>query len=279
MNMRPNYQLFFDNSKNELLRISKSKKTNQSCRDLLVYLEEQKNKINDWLRQNNFESEQEEINFFKVLKPELVSSIIFYKKVLGIQLNLPAAKTAIPNYYEKLIEKNSQKPNSLKSFYLYVKNESTYRDQEYFLRTNNQIDFNDQYQTLFYDERTTTKMECVLAEMLAKEKIIVYLENKLEELNNSNSKNKEVNSNLNWTASKVDLTELIYALHLQKAINNGEVELKEVAMQLCKTFNIKYDDSIYRHYTDIKRRKSDTKAKFIQSLSNSLNNKILQEEY
>ena len=81
MNMRPNYQLFFDNSKNELLRISKSKKTNQSCRDLLVYLEEQKNKINDWLRQNNFESEQEEIHFFKVLKPELVSSIIFYKKV------------------------------------------------------------------------------------------------------------------------------------------------------------------------------------------------------
>lgn len=122
-------------------------------------------------------------------------------------------------------------------------------------------------------------MEYPLSEIIAKQQIVVYLENKLDELKTSYSKNKEENSNLNWTASKIDFTELIYALHLQKAINNGEVELKEVAIQLCKTFNINYDDTIYRHYTDIKRRKSETKAKFIESLSNSLNNKILQEEY
>jgi hypothetical protein len=49
-----------------------------------------------------------------------------------------------------------------------------------------------------------------------------YLEKKLEELNGNNVINNSLlNSNLNWTATKVDLVELIYALQLSGAINGG----------------------------------------------------------
>lgn len=278
--MRLKYSTTLIEVENELKQICKQAPDSiKTFKSIKKCLEQKANEINSWLRNYEFESEDEEIYFFKNIKAELLAKIIVAKFKIDILLNLPNSKKAIPDYYNKLINKHSQIPKKQYYFYKYYRNESTYHDKEYFLRINNDTHDNDQYQFLFFDERITTKMEYPLSEIIAKQQIIIYLENKLEELNNSNSKNIEVSSNLNWTATKVDLTELIYALHLQKAINNGEVELKEVAMQLCKTFNIKYDDSIYRHYTDIKRRKTDTKAKFIQSLSNSLNNKILQEEY
>jgi hypothetical protein len=278
--MRLKYSTTLIEVENELKQICKQAPDSiKTFKSIKKCLEQKATEINSWLRNYEFESEDEEIYFFKNIKAELLAKIIVTKFKIDIILNLPNSKKAIPDYYNKLIDKHSQIPKKQYYLYKYYRNESTYHDKEYFLRKYNDTQDNNQYQFLFFDERITTKMEYPLSEIIAKQKIIIYLENKLEELNNSNSKNIEVSSNLNWTATKVDLTELIYALHLQKAINNGEVELKEVAMQLCKTFNIKYDDSIYRHYTDIKRRKTDTKAKFIQSLSNSLNNKILQEEY
>lgn len=278
--MRLKYSTTLIEVENELKQICKQAPDSiNTFKSIKKCLEQKATEINSWLRNYEFESEDEEIYFFKNIKAELLAKIIVTRFKIDILLNLPNSKKAIPDYYNKLIAKHSQIPKKQYYFYKYYRNESTYHDKEYFLRINNDSQDNDQYQFLFFDEKITTKMEYPLSEIIAKQQIIIYLENKLEELNNTNSKNIEVNSNLNWTATKVDLTELIYALHLQKVINNGEVELKEVAMQLCKTFNIKYDDSIYRHYTDIKRRKTDTKAKFIQSLSNSLNNKILQEEY
>lgn len=107
--------------------------------------------------------------------------------------------------------------------------------------------------------------------------LIEYYENKIEEADQNCSVNQPpLKSNLCWTGSKFDLIELIYALHNQKVINDGNADIKEVAQQLCITLNVEYNDNIYRYYHDIKRRKSN-KTRFLQSLNDNLIQKLEQE--
>jgi hypothetical protein len=82
---------------------------------------------------------------------------------------------------------------------------------------------------------------------------------------------------MNWTGNKIDLTEVIYALHHQKVINGGNIEIKELATYFGKVFNIDLEETIYRNYTDIKNRKN-VKTKFLNHLSEDLNIKIIEEE-
>jgi hypothetical protein len=121
-------------------------------------------------------------------------------------------------------------------------------------------------------------MEFSLAELLAKEQIIEYLESELDKIENPPKENINIsNSDLQWTGTKFELIELIYALHHQKVINHGRVDLKELAKQFYKTLNIDYEENIYRYYSDIKLRKTN-KTRFMQSLSDNLNQKLSQEK-
>ncbi|WP_081965472.1 RteC domain-containing protein [Porphyromonas macacae] len=88
------------------------------------------------------------------------------------------------------------------------------------------------------------------------------------------SKPKErlkVQTKLQWTATKVDLVELIYALYYARCINNGEAEIKNITEAFELLFNINLG-KYYRTYIDVTRRKIN-RSKFLCSLI-----KITEEE-
>lgn len=240
-------------------------------------LEQKASEVNLWLRNYDFENENEEINFFKNIKPRLLAKIIVTKFQIDTLLNLPHSKKAIPDYYKKLIQKHSQIPKNLINFHQYYRKDATYRDQEYFLRKNNISNNHDQYQFLFFDERITTKMEFTLSELIAKEQIIGYLESELDKIENPSIVNQEqFNSELQWTGTNLDFIELIYGLHHKNVVNGGNNEVKEIAKTLCKAFNMDIEDQVYRYFIDIKRRKTN-KTRFINSMADNLH-KILEIE-
>ena len=80
---------------------------------------------------------------------------------------------------------------------------------------------------------------------------------------------------LQWTDSKSSLIELIYALHTNRSINEGNCDIRELTAHFEQAFNVKIND-IYRSFQDIKSR--NTKTKFIDSLKASLQMKI-DEDY
>lgn len=71
-------------------------------------------------------------------------------------------------------------------------------------------------------------------------------------------------THLNWTESKVALTELIYAIHSTGAVNNGKVDIAELVVAFESIFNIELNN-YYRSYLEIKVRKSN-RTKFIDYL-------------
>ena len=74
----------------------------------------------------------------------------------------------------------------------------------------------------------------------------------------------------------MDLIELIYALHAVKSINNGQVEIKDIASLVQEAFNIELGD-YYRTFIEIRSRKIHP-TKFLDNLKKSLTNRILQAD-
>ena len=131
---------------------------------------------------------------------------------------------------------------------------------------------------LNYDEQLCTTHDYRVALIMANDLFSVHIEDKLDEINTScNINHPSLKSNLNWTGNKIDLVELIYALHHQKVINGGNTDIKELTLHISKVFNIELDENVYRWYLDIKNRKK-IRTKFLFGLAENLNNKIIEEE-
>lgn len=238
------------------------------------------NKIHDlyiWLSKHTFPSPDEEIQFFKEQKPILVSKLIYYNKIVDIESNLPTAKEVKIKYLKKEIDKISQYSKDNSFFNQYYRSGSTHNDLKYFTRNRDKnLNYYECY-IINYDINVSTSHDLNVAIILANDQLIFYLENKLENLLNNSRSNQNLNV-LNWTGNRIDFIELLYALQTQKVINNGSMEMKEFATTLGQMFNIELEETIYRSYYDIKNRKS-VRTKFLNTLAETLNNKMDEDEF
>lgn len=82
-----------------------------------------------------------------------------------------------------------------------------------------------------------------------------------------------------WTGAVVELVELIYALHEMKRIDNGEIAMNELAGFFGELFGIRLDvRSLYDAYTDIKRRKGESRTYFLDKLRERLNLRMQSDD-
>ena len=247
------------------------------CHKMLEFIQEKLKELGKWLKNHVFSTVQAEIQFFKELKPKMVSKIIYHQQLLKIEGSLPPTKKKKKKHYEKELVKLYEYCMNNKEFYEYYRSKGSYKDEEYFVRK--------QYKNLWdncslinSDSKLCTSHDFIFSTFIANEMLEGYLEKKLEELNGKCSlSNQAITSNLNWTASKVDLVELIYALQLSGTINGGNTDIKELAICFGKMLNIDIEDNLYRAYLDIKSRKT-IQTKFLNTLSENLNKKMNDDE-
>lgn len=247
------------------------------CHKMIEFIEEKLKELGKWLKNHVFSTIQAEIQFFKELKPKMVSKIIYHHQLLKIESSLPPTKKKKKKHYEKELVKLYEYSMNNKEFYEYYRSKGSFKDEEYFVRKQYK-NLWDNCSHLISDSKLCTSHDFVLTTFIANEILEGYLEKKLEELNGNNGiTNSLLSSNLNWTASKVDLVELIYALQLSGAINGGNCEVKEIATYFGKMFNVDIEDNIYRAFIDIKSRKTN-QTKFLNTITDNLNRKIDEDE-
>jgi len=273
------YTLFFNDFQKELNDVLGEKDSiiNQT-KKVINFIEEKIEVSNNWLRTYEFQCTEEEIYFFKCLKPKLISKLIYYKAILNIESEAPFGKTQTRKHYEKALNKIYQYSKKNRDFYSYYRSGSTHRDEEYFVRSKHKPKLEDDCFALLYDTSLCTEKYYEVGKIIANDMLSEYYEIKNEEIDtNCKLHHAAVKPTLNWTGSKIDLVELVYALHQQKVFNGGNTDLKEIAAYMGKMFNIELEENIYRSYLDIKNRKTGH-TKFLISLSESLNSKILSED-
>ncbi len=231
-----------------------------------------KDKLKALVQKTNFKSEEEEIQFFKEIKPQFTSKVIYYNSIFNIEMKKPNGGTRVlKKYYNnELVKLKAFFDNEL-DFYKYYRSGNIYLDYKYFLRGKCDIKLSLDSYYFETDRSFSTSHDFKVARILANDLIQLYLENQLIMIENKDPHEKsqlKPNVKVTWTAPKVSLTELLYALHSQGVFNNGAVDLKDIAEYFEHIFEI--DLGQYRRtFLEIRTRKSE-RTKFITSLNESI---------
>ncbi len=235
------------------------------CRKLLVIFRQK-------VFSNDFNSLEDEIDFFKHTKQVPLTQLIYFSEIRLFEMQFPKANLEAQR---KFINK---KLNELNNFFLYnidfgqyIESGYTHFDKQYFTR-----EFLDNFpitssKFYFQDPEFSTPKDMLLGEFKAYGRFILYLQNRLIDMATSpKEKNLELNNHisLQWTSSKVALTELIYALHHNRVINNGNTDIKEIALALQQLFNFDLGE-FYKTFAEIKARKL-SRTKFLDELAAGL---------
>lgn len=179
---------------------------------------------------HEFDNVAEEIFFFKNLKPLFISEFIYYSTRLNVETYRPSAgNKSQKKYYENELLKLQVYYNENIDFCSYYKRNATYLDHKYFVR--NSFDLKMKIPSNFYnyDSFFTTFHDQHIAQILANEQLELYFKSRIV----SHKEEKGLTSDMqpikmSWTAPKVALIELVYALYHMLCFNGGNIELSEV---------------------------------------------------
>ena len=235
------------------------------------------NQIRNLIVDFHFENTVDEIDFFKNIKPKVYSKLIYYIKLFTIESKRPrgSSKSQI-KYFNIHINRLQTYFNENLDFYHYYRRGATFLDKQYFLRGKTDIRlFPDNFYCLT-DDKFSTSHDYTVATILAYDLLIVYLKREIDKLeingNNSNLQVLQKQSNITWTSQKVNLIELIYALHSTDVVNNGKVDIKDIARVVERIFKIDLGD-YYRAFLEIRMRKKG-RTKFLDSLKEHLEKRM-----
>lgn len=216
--------------------------------------------------------------FFKTIKPIPVGYMIYFLNLADFEINRPQNS---PKKIKKYIQENIAHFQDYfiqhKTFYQYLLRQRTDRDAEYFIRSIGPVKFHPDALTYCMDQDFSSSHDFIAAKIFAHKLLIKRFNNELYRLKNTTkTQSEKPSTNLKWTGSKVDLIELIYALQAVGSINNGEVEIKEIATALQVAFNIELGD-YYRTFIEIRARKINN-TKFLDRLKQNLQNRMDQAD-
>lgn len=221
-----------------------------------------------------FTSKEEEIFFFKNQKPELLSRLLYFHKIYRIEAQCPTGSNeVIKLYINKELDNLTYFFNRNLDFYQYYRSHSTIYDEHYFLRGNTDIRLYTDSAQLDKDPNFSTGYDYKVAKILANEMLRIYLNKKLQKIENESYIEKQYQSistkiPIRFTGKKAALIELGYALVSSGDINHGNIEIKEFMNYLSTMFNIDLG-GYYDAYIAMKERKDRTSYlnKLIENLS------------
>ena len=239
-------------------------------------------KIRENVILNGFGSTQEEIHFFKNTKPRIFAKLIYCTKKFGIaNKRHRGCIQSQKNYLNKEIVLLQEYINDNSEFQMYLRRGGTELDKYYFIRNPENIRVHQSNLYCITDEEFSTSHDTIVATLIAFEDLIQYLQIEISKIEDKNliesvAPEKLLNSKLNWTGSKTNLIELIYALQSSGSINGGAADIKGIALMLERVFNIDLGN-YYHTFIEIRSRKSNP-TKFIDNLKESLINRLEESD-
>ncbi len=215
---------------------------------------------------------EKEIEFFKEIKTVPSSQLIYHSHIRSFELEFPIGNE---DAQRKFIKKRLNQLNHFYSSHIdfgeYIESGRTHFDEHYFTRKYlNSFPIISPH-IYFHDPDFSTPKDILLAEFKAFSLFAGYLQNRMIDTSKNYIDNPRVlntHLNLQWTSTKAALTELIYALHYNRVINNGNADIKEIALAFQQVLHFDLGD-FYKIFTEIKSRKM-SRTKFLDDLASGL---------
>lgn len=232
--------------------------------------------VKEHVQKSGFESVDDEIRFFKYQKPTIVAKLIYYNTIYKIETRKPYGAKDVRKYLNKELKKLKRFFDRNLEFYKYYRSNNSYVDEKFFVRGKHDIKL--WLDTYYFesDHTFSTSHDYKVAKIMANDLIQVYIEDQLHKNNIEQIDFLTDLSRLNWTGSKAAMIELIYALHSQGVINNGNIDIKVITKTFERAFNVDLGD-FYHTYLELKNRKVN-RTKFLDSLRDGLIRKMDEQD-
>ena len=227
------------------------------------------NQLKAFILPYRFKDEEEEILFFKEIKPKFCYRLIYYRKIFNIEMNRPTGIEKQRGYLNEVLDDIDKYNHKRLDFIRYYRAGSTHLDTLYFLRNKSGAE---QYLETFYhelDPKFSTNCDFKVAKILANDMLSAYLMHEIELLNDNGTKNTPSNFpeiKLTWKGTKTELIEQLYSWDSGNVF--GDVPLTQLADYVQNVFNIRLDKNLSRAFSDMKIRSIPTP--FLDKLKNAL---------
>jgi len=241
---------------------------------MTVYLEELLDSVKQCVIGEGFRSIAEEIEFFRIVKPQILGKLIYYNKVFRIETLCPAhTGTLHHKYFLGLLQELKQEYKEHicgSNFYRYYRSGRTDRDEEYFTR--GRINYRDGLSSFVFeiDRQFSTYYDSMVARIVANELVYSYLLTKINPDENAERllNNPDSTKDVFWTDSKNALIELIYALYAAGVVSHGKIGIRKVSLMFQVLFRIPLGD-VHHAFHRMKDRTGNRTA-FLDHLKESL---------
>jgi hypothetical protein len=202
--------------------------------------------LREFVYHSDLKKKEEEIHFFKVIKPFVLGKYLYYSKLWEILVRQPVTSIRRrKKYLRQMIAETQKFFNDNPEFYLYYRSGSTHMDEKYFVRTEISCPLNCQH--FVFDPYFSTSHDYTLAAIKANEKIAVYCNTQINRLKRRGS-SKGIRTDMFWSLDKRDLMQIIYGFYYTGAVNNGNVSIKELVKGFESLFNIKLSGYYHTFY-------------------------------
>ena len=227
------------------------------------------NQLKVFILSYRFKDEDEEILFFKEVKPRFCSRLIYYRKIYNIEMNRPAGIDKQRECLSEILDSINKYNSKRLDFIRYYRSGSSHLDTAYFLRGKPDME---QYLETFnyeFDSNFSTNCDFKVAKLLANDSLSAYLMHEIELFDDSVMKvisNGFPATKLTWKGSKVELQEQI--ISWDSAGTFGDVPLTQLYSYIQNVFNIQLDSNLSRSFSELKIRLSPTP--FLDKLKDAL---------
>jgi hypothetical protein len=232
-------------------------------RKMVILLNEQLQTLKDYVLKNGFDSHQEEIQFFRDIKPQICGKLLYYNKLFRIETARPAELGSVSRKYfkEKLTkaESNYIETQTVSEFYRYYRSGRSDKDEKYFLRGN--IDWEQGLSSRVFeiDIHFSTYYDYEIARIISRDMLYEYLYFRSEAFRGADASitPSSGSKKIPWTESQNALIELIYALHISRSVGYGKTGIRQLALLFQSIFDVKFGD-IHHAFHRMKYRNGPT---------------------
>ena len=249
--------------------------------DVVEFLQRSLEDMRTYIVNHPFSNKEEEIYFFKHIKPEVLSRLLYFTEIYNTEMRKPHGSIEVlKKYYNDRLDELTSYFESNLDFYQYYRSKATHLDSHYFVRGH--IDFKLCPNCVPYDRdpEFSTCYDHKAAQILANDMLCIYLNKKLHGVDKqviiAKSRSFLPEHPFRWTATKIAAVELGSAIYAAGILNNGQADIKEIMTFMEASFQIDLGD-YYRTYITMKDRKKD-RTSFLNSLIKSLLKKMDEDD-
>nr|WP_319570989.1 RteC domain-containing protein [uncultured Draconibacterium sp.] len=225
---------------------------------------------------HGFPDQSSEIRFFKEIKPMAYSYLLFYQALFEMESFRSTRAEAMKQYLKNKLNEIQRYMEEHRETVQYYHCGYTFLDRFYFVRNTEEIPVELRGENYLMDEEFNTWQDYNFSVIRASEMLQEYFSQEILKLENPQESDElQQFRQLDWTANKIDLVELVYALYYSRAINNGKITIKELGKLIGQIFNVELNNDVYWYFIEIQQRKID-QTKFIGHLQSVLQQHIDQ---